>query len=231
MKTNRIIIISGMPRSGTSILTYILSLHPDVTLFVEGSQGHVLENHLLYEWQSDDYDIKKLTRILDEVDTKYILLKRPHVYNNQSIKDFFVESKFIITAREFESINNSWQNTNMVEESIKQNSKEFFDTQRQAISDFLDQRENTSLHVQIEQLWSRPEHVIKDISRFLDINNETFKRDTLQYHGRWDDHFYLRDVLLKGKAITDLSEEEHPTTRPHLQRFLSEEEIGMLRTI
>ena len=68
----KIIVISGMAHSGTTILAYILQQHPEIYCFTNGDQACILENDLLLNKQNEAIEF-----VINSHFPKRILLKRP----------------------------------------------------------------------------------------------------------------------------------------------------------
>lgn len=69
----RLIVVMGMARSGTTIFTYVLCRHPQIALFRDGTEAWLLENDCLPRWRTDR--IGRVTCLFPEAD--YVVLKRP----------------------------------------------------------------------------------------------------------------------------------------------------------
>lgn len=101
----RLIIITGMPHSGTTILTYILKQHPDILCYIDGNEGWLLENDLLLSENSEEIE-----KILYQNLEKIILLKRPlsEVKKANWMKNEMPDAKYIYCYKTFDDINLSW---------------------------------------------------------------------------------------------------------------------------
>lgn len=101
----RLIIITGMPHSGTTILAYILKQHPDILCYTDGNEAWLLENDLLLSENSEDIE-----KILKQNSDKIILLKRPlsEVKKANWMKNEMPDAKYIYCYKTFDDINLSW---------------------------------------------------------------------------------------------------------------------------
>jgi hypothetical protein len=101
----RLLIITGLPHSGTTILTYILKQHPDILCYTDGNEGWILENDLLFSENSEEIE-----KILERNSDKIVLLKRPLVEVKKSnwMKNEMPNAKYIYCYKTFEDINLSW---------------------------------------------------------------------------------------------------------------------------
>ena len=88
----RLIVVTGMARTGTSALTAYLASHPDIKLVVGGPLWHRLES----DYFRKDIDWKFLDGVLDEFPTKKILIKQPWLERNTAFFDRAKDAKVII---------------------------------------------------------------------------------------------------------------------------------------
>lgn len=105
-QNERVIIVMGMAHSGTTILTYLLSQHPEIFCFVDAEPAFLLENTLL-----PDRNSKKIRYLLRKKSTakKRILLKRPWAtYYTGWLLSEMPGARYIYCQRSFEDISISW---------------------------------------------------------------------------------------------------------------------------
>jgi hypothetical protein len=97
-----VIAIVGPPRSGTTIMAYMLGMHPDVTLYVDGLSHRFLETRLLRpDGQSR---IDEIERVKQNVTTRYLLLKKPGWDG-----DGRVCNRYIVMSRDQDELVDSWR--------------------------------------------------------------------------------------------------------------------------
>lgn len=101
----RLIIVLGMAHSGTTILTHVLRQHPDITLFVDGSEAWIYENTYLPLEQSEP-----IQQLLTDYPNRRIILKRPwnEVWHGDWMAQEMPNAKFIYCYRSFEETAKSW---------------------------------------------------------------------------------------------------------------------------
>ena len=118
----KIIVISGMAHSGTTILAYILQQHPEIYCFTNGDQACILENDLLLNKQNETIEF-----VINSHFPKRILLKRP--WTECKVLDWFSQelpnARFIYCYKAFEDITKSWcKPTSWISEELRSASEE-----------------------------------------------------------------------------------------------------------
>jgi len=72
------LLVTGLPRSGTTIVAHVLSTHPDIDIYTSGAEARVLECD---ELRPDRCTVEDLRAVRDDVLAKsaaqYTVLKRP----------------------------------------------------------------------------------------------------------------------------------------------------------
>ena len=127
----RLLIVPGMARSGTTILTYVLARHPQVALYRAGREARVLENDCLI-W-------KNVRRIGEAAgmfrQARYVLLKRPWQEKDADwMQQNMPDAHYIIMLRDKEGIMRSWKTTgrwavvgfNLPDEALDAHYDEYF---------------------------------------------------------------------------------------------------------
>ena len=165
----RLVIISGMAHSGTTILAYLLAQHPDLFLVVDGWQAPLLESDLLI--QQNAYAIQWL---LNANPRKRILLKRPwYVRAGIFLLWELPQAKYLYCVRDFPAIATSWRKpTSLVTESLRNRSEQYQQAfYRMSMSRALDFGKKAPHFRQVAHadLLADPGSVISDIADWLGL--------------------------------------------------------------
>jgi hypothetical protein len=211
--SSRIIIVSGLPRAGTSVMTYILATHKDISLFIEGHEIHVLENEILPLWTGTEEQHKKIQRILNTSQNKFVLLKRPELYSKKEETNFnkdFKDSIFVLMDRKFSDISKSWQTSSMIPSRIANEANDFYEDSKKQIQDFIKIYPEKRFLYTLEQLKNNPNSILEKISNLLGIQNK-FDTNILKDKGKWDHNKYVKELLLSRIAFTDLTTNKQRT--------------------
>lgn len=104
-KSERLIVVLGMARSGTTVFTYVLCRHPQIALFRGGPEAWLLENHCLLRRQA-----RRIGRVAGLfTDAKYVVLKRPWQEEHAEwLHEHLPRARFIVLLRDREAIKRSW---------------------------------------------------------------------------------------------------------------------------
>jgi len=104
----RLIIVLGMARSGTTIFTYVLCRHPQIALFRGGPEAWVLENQCLL-----NRNAQRIGRVAEMFPgAHYVTLKRPwQEEQGEWFQQHLPRARFIVLIRNRESVIKSWQST------------------------------------------------------------------------------------------------------------------------
>lgn len=229
---SKIIIVTGMPRAGTSIITRVLASHPEITLFADGSEIHVLENHLLPLWTDSNQDIETLEAIQSKCETEYLVMKRPDLFKKDEENNFserFKDSLFIVMRRGFKKLKKSWNMSGMVPKKMALNAKNIYKESNKEIKKFIQEESDRRILYSLEQLQQNPKELFSIVSSKLEIEN-LFSTASINNKGKWDHSKYLRELFLKRKAITNLSTNKESTLRG-IGKKMTEEEIDSIITI
>lgn len=97
-----LIVITGFPRAGTSIMAYMLGMHESITIAIDGPRKHRLENTVLHN--SGCSDTKRLNQLLSITEPKHLLLKSPCFCDSDNLK-----SKYIVMRRNRDELIQSWR--------------------------------------------------------------------------------------------------------------------------
>lgn len=170
----RLIIVTGLAHSGTTILTHTLAQHPDVVLATNGTEVWLLENDWLPNEDSD-----AIAKLLADNPGKRVLLKRPWNVLNHSdwmLRDM-PHAFFIDCWRNFEAISESWSKpTSLIADDLRNNherQKEVYVAGWHAASEFKRRIENDVFCKYVfcahEILCHNPESEIKRISTLLGL--------------------------------------------------------------
>ena len=107
---DRLILVCGMARTGTSAFTSYIGSHPDVKLVVSSLVWYNAENDLLNgvpDWETVD-------RLLKEYSPHRILLKKPWVEGIPSLFERISPKNTVVCYRDRESLYCSWNRTEHV---------------------------------------------------------------------------------------------------------------------
>lgn len=127
----RLIVVFGMAHSGTTILAYLLSQHPEVRLATDGDEAWILENTWLPLEQAEP-----IQAYLNEHPGRRALLKRPWacVHNAAFLKREMPNARFIYCYRDFDEIAESWSKPeSLVNEQLRGGGRAF---QRERYDDY-----------------------------------------------------------------------------------------------
>lgn len=123
IENERLIIVVGMPHSGTTILTHTLRQHRGLICCTNGTEAWLLENtYLPLE------DTHAIQRLLDGSSKRRVLLKRPlnEVFHGSWMRQEMPNAKFIYCYRDFEEIQKSWSGPGSVlENEVKNGSVDY----------------------------------------------------------------------------------------------------------
>lgn len=221
------IIITGFPRACTSVMTYVLALHKDITLYTDGAQSHVLENHFLAFWDNRTEDFEKLERIKEATVTSNILFKRPEFYARENV---IAKAKYIFMTRDKKDLINSWLNSPMTNQNkrITNNPEQYYLENIKLINSFAQKYD--SIIVSMEDLFSKRKIVKQRLSAFLNIKNN-FNTSIINSKRTWDHTGNLKKLFEKQKILTDLSETKDKTTLKQFSSVFTEEEISLIPSI
>lgn len=186
MDSSRILIVLGMARSGTTILTYVLANHPQIHLITNGKQYHVLENNVL-PGPMTPHQLQFLDTKIKQYKGQYLLLKRPWEEGALAkYQKYFPNARFLCTLRDFESIKKSWMRTRMVQQDTREHPKEKYSQYYECATRFAETYGTQQFRfVPYDKLVSNPSEVFKNIASFLHIA-PTFDTSTIGFGKHWD---------------------------------------------
>lgn len=105
----RLIVVTGMARSGTSVTAAFLGSHPEVKLVIGGGCWQVCETDLI-RMEMGEPDWRSIDELLRDNYPKRILLKQPWVMNNWMFARAIRPAKIVVCLRERRSQIGGWQN-------------------------------------------------------------------------------------------------------------------------
>jgi hypothetical protein len=171
---DRLIIVLGMAHSGTTILAYVLKMHPDIECHINGPEAWLLEN----EWLKNK-DAEPIQEILNNSD-KRILLKRPwmEVWNGQWMREEMPDAKFIYCHRDFDAVSVSWTKpTSQIGDDLRyggiEHQREFYDFCFNKGNEFGNQVNNFYWH-RHEHFATMPKIVIHKVAKWLELRRWVF---------------------------------------------------------
>lgn len=168
----RLVVICGMARTGTSALASYVGSHPDIKLVVGGGLWFNAESDLLTptpDWETID-------RLLAENSTKRILLKKPWVEGMPSLFERVNPKNVIVCFRDKDSLFRSWSYTEYVGLECKLRPDVIYDNALNACYDLVCKG---ALRISMENMEGR-ENVL---GSFLNIDPAGF--DPLRIQKRW----------------------------------------------
>lgn len=111
---DKLIVVTGMPHSGTTIFTYLLQQHPQITLF-----AHTIPK-LLETWITDP-DVLQLVNYFIARCGTHVLVKRPSLF--VELGDYLLanmpKAKYICCHRDFDQIVKSWSGPHCISATAK----------------------------------------------------------------------------------------------------------------
>jgi Sulfotransferase family len=191
----RLIIIDGVPYSGTTLLTYLLAHHPDVLLACSAPQCPLLEN----SWLSTQ-DAPTIEAILKSSPTPRILLKRPWtIYRGAEwLTRDFPSARFLYCVRNEASVISSWLRRgdfegDTLQQVMKIDRETYAEAEKRASLFRL--RVPYFLFVQLEDLLANPVDTLNNIGAWLGLSS--FKYDT-SHVGCRDIKLVSNDEIISG---------------------------------
>lgn len=183
----RMVIVLGMARSGTTVFTYILAKHPEFGLFRAGSEAWVLENACI-----PDKNISRLKEVAELYPArKYVLLKRPWQEKHaQWFKEVMPNARYIIMLRERDGIMKSWNGSGnwaiRGHNGYQSNPEAYYEEYRDYALSFPDIFGPESCQIiRYEELLNSPSDVFKRLSGWLEVE-DCFNVSLYKKNGHWD---------------------------------------------
>lgn len=175
---DRLIIIGGMARTGTSALASFVGSHPDVKIVVSERFWFLAENELV-RVESGPPDWLVIKNLLAMYPDKRILIKQPWVSLNLSfLLDVMSRGgKVLICFREMQSLFESWEKTQYVSQYTKSHPKMVYENRL-----FYDLEAVRFGAMRIDQEKMSPDLAIP-ISDYLGLDQEAFDIERIQK--RW----------------------------------------------
>lgn len=104
--SNRYVFIIGMAHTGTTLLTYILSKHPNMALLADVGSFELLE----FDITGTEEDVaKRIYKFGREHPRRYILLKRPQMEAGPGFfRDYFPDARFYLCRKDHDRVIASW---------------------------------------------------------------------------------------------------------------------------
>lgn len=161
-ENQRVIIVFGMARAGTTIFTHVLSQHRKIKLF-----------HNVYNYENDLIFAQKhraMERIVLENPRHMVLFKRP--WSEKLVgfwKENFPNAYYIALLKPFDSINQSWQKskwTRALHNGDDKRRRRKYDRHRELLDEYADMKLKI---VDYNYFVSDPDKTMKDVSSFLDL--------------------------------------------------------------
>lgn len=163
----RLIIISGMAHSGTTILTYLIKQHPDLFCHTDGQESWLLENSLLFECNSDG-----IQNLLNH-NPKRIILKRTWCFKHYNwLNQQMPNAKYIYCLRDFDPISASWSKPNSFVSNKTRTSndqKSIYDLNLECAMKLKSMVSHFQIVRHVDLLLD-PKHVMSNIGEWLNIH-------------------------------------------------------------
>ena len=109
----RLVVITGMARSGTSAMAAFVGSHPDISLVIGGGCWDVAESDLI-RTDMGDPDWETIEEVLRDQYPKLVLLKQPWLMNKTTFSRAIRPAKVIVCLRERRELIGSWSCTDRV---------------------------------------------------------------------------------------------------------------------
>lgn len=116
-KYGRLVVVCGMPRSGTSAFAAFLGTHPDMALVVGDGMWHVAESDLVRgvpKWSAID-------ALLEENQDRLVVVKQPGLEMNEDFLEKAEGARILLCVRPAELVVNSWSSTGWAGKQYKGN--------------------------------------------------------------------------------------------------------------
>jgi hypothetical protein len=198
----RLLIVLGMARSGTTIFTYVLCRHPQIAIFRGGPEAWVLENQCLP--QRNARRIARVAQLFPGV--KHVALKRPwQEEHGKWLSDHMPRAHFMVLVRDRETIKKSWETTGSWavgnRPQAKTNPDEYYDYYLEhalALPHLLG--ENQCRIVRYEELIANPKGIFEDIAEWLKLER-LFDCSPIAAGRRWTREY--ADEFPRGDRLLD----------------------------
>jgi sulfotransferase family protein len=201
----RLIIVLGMARSGTTIFTYALCRHPRIALFREGAEAWLLENDCLP--RRCPLRIARAAALFPKA--KYVVLKRPWQEEHAEwLHDHMPRARFIVLIRDRESVTRSWATTGRWTMSGRLQSKADPDAYYDKYYQYAMRLPETLGHercrmIRYEQMVKEPQTVFAELADWLGVEprfEATRIGQGLHWNVRLAEAFPRGDWLLDGPS-------------------------------
>jgi len=170
----RLIVICGMPRTGTSALAAYVGSHPDVRLVVGDDYWQKCESNLVR-----DGDIKwgLLHTVMEKLEPWRVLVKQPWLEGNVEFHRWTQGARRIVTFRDKEDMFDSWHRTWTAGKFGRENPEELY---QQRIGDSRKLVESGALGLNMSEFGS---HLAGRLGEYLDLDPSGFDADVIRR--RW----------------------------------------------
>ena len=114
----RLIVITGMARSGTSAMAALVGSHPEICLVIGGGCWNVAESDLIRP-EMGDSDWETIEEILRDQYPRKVLVKQPWLMNKTTFSRAIRPAKVIVCLRERKTLIGSWGCSNRVDDRCR----------------------------------------------------------------------------------------------------------------
>jgi len=174
---SRLILICGMPRTGTSALASYVGSHPDVRLVVGGDYWKRCESNLV---RDGNIEWKLLNGVMKKLEPWRVLIKQPWLETNM---DFFPRvpgARVIVCFRQTEGLFDSWFRTWTAGREGKYQPQKVYEQKLIYGEELVS---SGALRIDMEKLGS---HIAKKIGRHLDLDHRGFDAERIKKKWRED---------------------------------------------
>ena len=185
------IFVTGMARSGTTIMAHVLLSHPEITAYVSGSENWLLENDLMCSSRGIEHREEVLKQIKEINNTGYYaLFKRPWIHKHyKELKEYFPDAYYIIMNRNCKDILDSWKRFGGGHEKLNE---EDYNIHQEYYKNFVKELgKDRCKVVQLEKFKESPTGALVSISRMLNIPY-AYDISEVSENGHWDVNTFIR---------------------------------------
>jgi hypothetical protein len=174
----RLIIITGMARSGTSVMAALIGSHPKVKPVIGGECWDVVETDL-FRPELGPPDWVKVDELLRDNYPYRIMLKQPWLMTDETLSRALKPAKLIVLIRDKSEILNSWHKSRRVGQDcrITNTSGSIYDQHAQHLDRL---KKEGALIVNKNQI---NEDLVLELGRFLRLDPRGFNLDIIKT--RW----------------------------------------------
>jgi len=194
------IFVTGMARTGTTIMTHTLTSHPDISTYIGGREAYLLENDYMSSSGGIEYpkEIKKIIKRANDKN-KFALFKRPWVHKYpEEFKKYFPNSYFILMTRSCQETLDSWKRFGGGHEKLN---KDVYEKHLDYYDEFIHiLGEDRCLLISLEDMISNKEKVFKGIAKMIGIDFK-FNLTAIGENRHWNLNTF---AIIYGNALREI---------------------------